>query len=94
MDPINLDPRQGWHAAAGLSDHSLRYLLDLALSELAIRLDGAEFEWDVADAISQRFDDRGFVTRIKKERDTMNFAAEVMLDIQRLPETVAPSLHD
>lgn len=90
MNPINLDPRQGWHAAAGLNDQSVRYLLELALAELAIRVDTARFEWEIADAISQRFDDTGFVERLRRERDTMNFAAEVMFDIQQLLETDEP----
>lgn len=84
MDPIIIDPKQGWHGAAGISDETLRFLLNLALSEMAIRSDDGEFEQSVAES-SERFQSSKFVERLRKERDLMLFAAEVLRDIRNLP---------
>lgn len=85
MEPIYIDIRQGWHSAAGMSDATVRLMLNLAIAELAIRCDIEEFEESIVKAFEDRFANKEFLSRLRKERDLMDFAAEVMADIQSLP---------
>ncbi len=85
MQPIIIDLTQGWHGAAELSDGVLYYLLNLVLSELAIRSDVQHLEQSVAGLFAVRFANPDFVEELRTERDMLNFAAEVMADIRSLP---------
>lgn len=85
MQPIIIDLTQGWHGAAELSDGVLHFLLNLVLSELAIRSSAEDVEQSVAELFAKLFAKPAFVDELRTERDLMNFAAEVMADIRSLP---------
>lgn len=85
MERIHIDPGDGRQAAADLSDIALQYLVELALWELALRTDETQFETCLRQAIARRSEHQEEIEDTRAQRDLMRFAAEVMLDIQRLP---------
>lgn len=85
MEPIIIDPRQGWHSAAGMSAGTLRFLIDLALSELAIRNTDEDYERILTEAFEQNQESQRDFDKLRNERDLMTFAAEVLQDIRSLP---------
>ncbi len=87
MKPIHIDPGGGPHSAAELSNEVLEYLFELVLWELAIRTSREQFEQCLANATAQRARSEEVIQELRRQRDLMCFAAEVMRDIQLLPGT-------
>jgi hypothetical protein len=85
MKPVTIDPQQGAHAAAGMSNEELRTVCEVMFLELAVRTDPEEFEKCLRHAIARREECSDKVDEVRVERDRMQFTASVMLDIQRLP---------
>ena len=86
MSEIHINTEEGRHAAAGSTDADLRYLCSMILWELALRSDREEYEAFLRWAMEQREASEPQLERARHERDLMQFAAQVMLDIQQLPE--------
>ncbi len=91
MQPIHLDPDQGRHAAAELTNEALEAACDLLLWELALRTDEQEFARCLRGAIERYAESGAELAEARQERDLMRFAAEVMIDIQRLPVLEDPN---
>lgn len=85
MESMHIDPGKGDHAAADLSDGALRYLFELVLWELAIRTDADEFNDCLCAANEARRSLEERLVQARGQRELMRFAAEVMLDIERIP---------
>ena len=88
MDEFSLDsidPSQGPHAAAGLTDEEVEFLSGMLIWELGIRFPREEY-LDLlsrASAARDRLDDEIEFTR--NEREMMRFEIEVLSDIEALP---------
>lgn len=86
MSEFHIDTDGGQHAAAEIEDGDLVRLCGMVLYELAVRLDEEQFADYLERIREQRRANEGAIAATRHERDLMRFAAEVMLDIQRLPE--------
>lgn len=87
MSSYQINNEQGPHAAANLSDADVRYLAGVVLWELAVRSHREDFVAYLHQLIEQRDAGENQLESIRHQRDLMCFAAEVMFDIQQLPET-------
>lgn len=85
MEQMHIDPKDGDHAAADLSNEALQYLYELVLWELAIRTDEEQFSNCLREATEIRSSLEEKLAQARRQRDLMRFAAEVMLDIERIP---------
>ena len=90
MANINIDPELGPDAAADMTDEELNYLCKIALWELAVRTDQEQFDSCLEEAMANRRQSSDEVAQVRKQRDMMQFAAQVMMDIQQLPEVGEP----
>lgn len=85
---MNIDPYLGRHAAAGLTLEELRYLMNLAAVELAVRSSAGEYR-DVAESILfGPGTSEDVIEEIRHERESIAFAEQVLLDIAALPEVM------
>ena len=81
----SIDPSQGPHAAAGLTDEEVEFLSGMLIWELGIRFPREEY-LDLlarASAARDRLDDE--IEFTKQEREMMRFEIEVLSDIDALP---------
>ena len=81
----SIDPSQGPHAAAGLTDEEVEFLSGMLIWELGVRFPRDEY-LDLlsrASAARDRLDDEIEFTRV--EREMMRFEIEVLSDIDALP---------
>lgn len=85
MEQMHIDPEKGDHAAADLSDEAMQYLYEVVLWELAIRTDEKQFTNCLREASEVRRSLEEKLAEVRQQRELMRFAAEVMLDIERLP---------
>ena len=85
MDAI--DPAQGPHAAAGLTDEEVEFLSGMLIWELGVRFPKDEYMELLARASAARenLDDEIEFTR--HEREMMRFEIEVLDDLENLPLT-------
>ncbi len=81
-----IDPTRGPHAAADLTDEDLEQLARIIAWEVAVRTTTEQFRDQLGGLADQRVDMQEAIDAVRKERELMRFAAEVMNDIQRLPE--------
>ncbi len=81
----SIDPSQGPHAAAGLTDEEVEFLSGMLIWELGIRFPKEEYLELLARASEarERLDDEIEFTR--HEREMMRFEIEVLDDIESLP---------
>ena len=91
MSSYQINNEQGPHAAANLSDADVQYLAGVVLWELALRSHRDDFVAYLQQLIEQRETGEDQLESVRHQRDLMQFAAEVMFDIQRLPETEGES---
>lgn len=87
MSNYQINNEQGPHAAADLSDAEVQYLAGVVLWELALRSDRDGFVVYLQQLIEQRDAGEDQIERVRYQRDLMQFSAQVMFDIQRLPAT-------
>lgn len=85
MEQMHIDPENGDHAAADLSDGAVRHLFELVLWELAIRTDEEEFNDCLCEANEIGGSLEEMLVKARRQRELMRFAAEVMLDIESIP---------
>jgi hypothetical protein len=85
MSEFHIDTDLGAEAAAGLADAELQYLCQIALWELAIRTCEEDFVHYLQSVVDIRRAREPDLDAVRTQRDLMNFAAQVMADIQRLP---------
>ena len=88
MDSFSLDsidPSQGPHAAAGLTDEEVEFLSGMLIWELGIRFSRDEYIelMERATAARDRLEDEIEFTR--HEREMMQFEVEVLSDLDALP---------
>ena len=83
----SIDPSQGPHAAAGLSDEEVEFLSGMLIWELGVRFPREEYLELLARASEarDRLDEEIEFTR--NEREMMQFEVEVLSDIDALPCT-------
>jgi hypothetical protein len=81
----SIDPSQGPHAAAGLTDEEVEFLSGMLIWELGVRFPKEEYMELLAraSAARERLDDEIEFTR--HEREMMRFEIEVLDDIDALP---------
>lgn len=87
MSEFHINTELGPHAAAELADTELQYLCGVVLWELALRTGEDDFEQYLGRVLEQRHANENELRNVRHERDLMQFSAEVMLDIERLPGT-------
>ena len=87
MSSYQINNEQGPHAAANLSDAEVQYLAGVVLWELAVRSHREDFVAYLQQLIEQRDAGDEQLEGVRHQRDLMHFAAEVMFEIQQLPET-------
>lgn len=86
MSELHIDTDLGADAAAALADPELRYLCGISLWELAVRTGEDEFFAYLESVIAMRQAQAAELERTRHRRDQVQFAAQVMADIQRLPD--------
>ena len=81
----SIDPSQGPHAAAGLTDEEVEFLSGMLIWELGVRFSKEEYLelLDRACSARERLDEEIECTR--HEREMMRFEIEVLDDIDSLP---------
>ena len=84
MNDFDIDPSQGAHAAADLSDAEVEYLAKLALWEYAVRNDRHQWIDFVEEIMSVRDEVHEVIVEVRKERELMAFEAEVLADLDNL----------
>lgn len=86
MSELHIDTDLGADAAADLADPELQYLCGISLWELAVRTGEEEFYAYLESVIAMRQARTAELEDTRHRRDRVQFAAQVMADIQRLPE--------
>ncbi len=89
MTDFTIDPSRGPHAAAGLSDEALEYLYKILTWELAIRTSRETFVSRLLELLEAREDIDETIDELRRERELMRFASDVLADIARLPLTAS-----
>ena len=87
MSHYELDKEQGPHAASGLSDEDLQYLLRITSLELAIRMSSEDYTECFRNIAEIRKEMDEMIEALRKDRDRMAFVAEVTGDLERLQLT-------
>ncbi len=87
MTDFTIDPGRGPHAAADLSDEALEYLYKILTWELAIRTSRDTFVARLVELLEAREGIDETIDELRRERELMRFASEVLADIERLPVT-------
>ena len=90
MTQINIDPTNGPHAAAELSDEALEYLSKVVALEFALRTDAEYFRDKLVALAEARSAMQDTIDQVRHERDLMRFAAQVMADLEQLPVVEEP----
>lgn len=85
MTTFNLDPSEGPHIAAQLSDQELDFLQQVLAIELAIRLRKSDYEKRFHHIAEHRPEMDEMVVDWRCQRDRMVFAASVTADLEQLP---------
>ena len=85
MATFNLDPSEGPHAGANLTDRELEFLQQMLAVELAIRLGKTDYQQRFHDIASHRIEMEDMVTDWRRQRDQMAFVASVTSDLESLP---------
>lgn len=85
MSELHIDTDLGPDAAADLADAELQYLCGLALWELAVRTQEAEFAAYLESVMEIRRSREAELQHVRHDRDRLQFAAQVMADIRSLP---------
>ncbi len=86
MQNGRIDPTRGPHAAADLTDEDLEQLARIIAWEVAVRTTTEQFRDQLGGLADQRADMQEVIDAVRQERELTRFAAEVMNDIERLPE--------
>lgn len=84
-DSFHIDPSDGPHAAAGLTDDQVEYMCKLLLWELSVRMSEADFVDYLRTMRILREQHADLVSQVKYERDLMHFEEEVLADLAELP---------
>ena len=87
MSSYEINKDQGPHAASGLSDEDLQYLLRITSLELAIRMSSEDYTEAFHKIAEVRKEMDEMIEALRKDRDRMVFVAEVTADLERLPLT-------
>ena len=85
MPTGQIDPTRGPHAAADLSDEELDGLARIVAWEVAVRTTTEQFRDQLGGLADQRVHMQEAIEAVRRERELMRFAAEVMQDIEQLP---------
>ena len=85
MATFNLDPTQGPHIAAELTDRELDFLQQVLAVELAIRMGKADYQQRFRHIADHRPEMDEMVTDWRRQRDRMVFVASVTADLDQLP---------
>jgi len=85
MTHIRIDPSQGPHAAANLTDEALDYLVGVIAWEVAVRTSTEHFRDQLARLAEARPHMQNAIEQVRRERDLMHFAQEVLRDLEQLP---------
>ncbi|MDH3730319.1 MAG: hypothetical protein OES13_04220 [Acidimicrobiia bacterium] len=87
----SIDPSQGPHAAAGLTDEEVEFLSGMLIWELGVRFSKDEYLelLERAGSARERLDEEIEFTR--NEREQMRFEIEVLDDIESLPTIEHPT---
>ena len=86
-DAFHVDPSDGPHAAAGLTDNQVEYMAQLMLWELSIRYTEDQFMEYLEALRLVRQDNAEVIDQAKQDRDVINFEASVLADLDSLPST-------
>ena len=87
MRQFDLEPENGPHAAADLTDEELDYLVRITSLEMAIRIEADSFSERYRMVAEARAELDEMIERLRRERDLLCFAAEVSADLEQLPLT-------
>lgn len=82
-----VDPTNGPHAAANLSDEELDYLHRIVSLELAIRMSSESYQRHFHEIAAAREAAEEMVGQLREDRERMRFVTEVQADLARLPLT-------
>lgn len=85
---MNIDRNLGRHAAANLSDAELRHMLGIAAFEMAVRNSPEDYRDLVHSIMVAPEHAEEVLETIRRERESIEFAESVLLDIASLPEVV------
>ncbi len=89
-DSIHIDPADGPHAAAGLSDEQVESLCNLMLWELSVRTSERQFMEYLHHRKVLREEHADLVDQVAYERDLMHFEEDVLADLDALPTAQRP----
>jgi len=87
MSNFELDKERGPHAASGLTDEDLQYLLRIVSLELAVRMDTETYSESFHNIAEARKEMEEMILHLREDRDRMCFAASVTADLERLSLT-------
>jgi len=87
MSNFEFNRDQGPHAASGISDEDLEYLLRIISLELAVRTDGETYSEQFHKIADARVELEEMLSHLRKDRKRMSFAAAIRADLERLPLT-------
>ena len=90
MTNIRIDPSRGPRAAANLTDEALAYLVGIVAWEVAVRTSTKHFRDQLARLAEARPHMPNAIEQVRRERDLMHFAQEVLRDLERLPTQEEP----
>lgn len=82
-----IDPSNGPHAAANLSDEELDYLQRIISLELAIRMPQEAYERHFRQVAEARREADEMIAQLREDRERMRFVAAVRADLENLPLT-------
>ena len=86
-DSLHINPADGPHAAAGLTDHQVEYMCKLMLWELSVRRSEGAFMDYLDEMRTLREQNADVVEQAQYERDVLNFEESVLADLDALPST-------
>lgn len=84
---FHVDPSDGPHAAAGLTDDQVEHLCQLMLWEISIRYSKEDFMGYLETLRHVREQNADIIGQVKHERDIMDFEESVLADLDALPST-------
>lgn len=86
-EAFHIDPTDGPHAAAGLTNDQVEHLCQLMLWEISIRYSKDDFMGYLETLRRVREENSDIIGQVKYERDIMQFEESVLADLAALPST-------
>jgi len=87
MSNFELNKEQGPHAASGMTDEDLQYLLRIVSLELAVRMEADQYGKSFHEIAEAREDMDEMIFHLRRDRDRISFVAAITADLERLSLT-------